>query len=94
MTTTSHATNPLLQHGGLPLFDQIKPEHVSSAVDVLLTSASEALEAVTAPSFPAEWHAIAKVLDVSTERLSSAWGAISHLNSVADTPELLSLIHI
>jgi oligopeptidase A len=88
MTTTSHATNPLLQHGGLPLFDQIKPEHVSSAVDVLLTSASEALEAVTAPSFPAEWHAIAKVLDVSTERLSSAWGAISHLNSVADTPEL------
>jgi oligopeptidase A len=88
MTSTSHASNPLLQPSGLPLFDQIKPEHVRVAVDVLLASASEALETVTAPEFPAEWLAIAKVLDVTTERLSSAWGAVSHLNSVADTPEL------
>jgi oligopeptidase A len=88
MTSISNAFNPLLQQGELPLFDQIKPEHVSDAVDVLLASASEALEAVTAPEFPADWQAIAKVLDVSTERLSGAWGAVSHLNSVADTPEL------
>jgi oligopeptidase A len=80
--------NPLLQHGGLPLFDQIKPEHVKPAVEVLLQVASEALETVTAPAFPTEWHAIAKVLDVATERLSTAWGAVSHLNSVADSPEL------
>ena len=88
MTSNSNPFNPLLQQSGLPLFDQIKPEHVSDAVDVLLASASEALEAVTASQFPADWHAIAKVLDVSTERLSGAWGAVSHLNSVADTPEL------
>ena len=88
MTTSSHANNPLLQLGSLPLFDQIKPEHVSTAIDVLLTAASEALETVTASEFPAQWQAIAKVLDVSTERLSSAWGAVSHLKSVADTPEL------
>jgi oligopeptidase A len=80
--------NPLLQHGGLPLFDQIKPEHVKPAVEVLLQVASEALETVTAPAFPTEWDAIAKVLDVATERLSTAWGAVSHLNSVADSPEL------
>jgi oligopeptidase A len=80
--------NPLLQHGGLPSFDQIKPAHVKPAVEVLLQVASEALETVTAPAFPAEWHAIAKVLDVATERLSTAWGAVSHLNSVADSPEL------
>ena len=88
MTTLSHANNPLLQLGSLPLFDKIKPEHVSTAIDVLLTSAAEALETVTTPEFPAEWQSIAKVLDVSTERLSSAWGAVSHLKSVADTPEL------
>ncbi|NDF78441.1 MAG: oligopeptidase A [Betaproteobacteria bacterium] len=88
MTTLSPANNPLLQHGSLPLFDQIKPEHVSPAIDVLLAAAAEALETVTAPEFPAEWQKIAKVLDVSTERLSSAWGAVSHLKSVADTPEL------
>ena len=28
------------------------------------------------------------MLDVATERLGRAWGAVSHLNSVADTPEL------
>jgi len=80
--------NPLLQQGGLPMFDQIKPEHVKPAVDVLLDLASKALETVTAPAFQAEWHAIAKTLDVATERLSAAWGAVSHLNSVADSPEL------
>ena len=31
---------------------------------------------------------MAQSLDVSTERLGMAWGAVSHLNSVADTPEL------
>jgi oligopeptidase A len=28
------------------------------------------------------------VLDVATERLGRAWGSVSHLNAVADTPEL------
>ena len=28
------------------------------------------------------------LLDVATERLGRAWGAVSHLNAVADTPEL------
>ncbi|MBC7648940.1 MAG: M3 family metallopeptidase, partial [Vitreoscilla sp.] len=34
------------------------------------------------------WMGISAVLDVATERLGRAWGAVSHLNSVADTPEL------
>ncbi len=86
MTTLSNSPNPLLQASGLPLFDQIKPTHVNEAVDELLKSSSAALDTVTAADFPSDWHAIAKVLDVSTERLSTAWGAVSHLNSVADTP--------
>jgi oligopeptidase A len=81
-------TNPLLDFSDLPLFDQIRPEHVTPAMDSLLATADATLEAVTAPDFPAEWAAIAKVLDVATERLGRAWGAVSHLNSVADTPEL------
>ena len=31
---------------------------------------------------------ISAVLDVATEKLGRAWGAVSHLNAVADTPEL------
>ncbi len=81
-------TNPLLQTTGLPLFDRIAPDHVAPAMDVLLADAEKALETVTAPGFPAEWQAIAQTLDVATERLGMAWGAVSHLNSVADTPEL------
>ena len=81
-------TNPLLDFTDLPLFDQIIPAHVAPAITTLLDSANTALETVTAPDFPAEWTAIAQVLDVSTEQLGHAWGAVSHLNSVADTPEL------
>ncbi|GAA4356088.1 M3 family metallopeptidase [Variovorax defluvii] len=81
-------TNPLLDFQDLPLFDQIKPEHVAPAVDTLLADAEAALQTVTAPDFPADWTAIAEVLDVASERFSRAWGAVGHLNAVADTPEL------
>ncbi|MGR4871741.1 M3 family metallopeptidase [Variovorax sp. LARHSF232] len=81
-------TNPLLDFNDLPLFDQIRPEHVAPAVDQLLADAEKALQTVTAPEFPADWTAIAKELDISTERFSRAWGAVGHLNAVADTPEL------
>ena len=81
-------TNPLLDFTDLPLFDRVKPEHVAPAVDALLADAEVALQTVTAPDFPADWNAISKVLDVASERFSRAWGAVGHLNAVADTPEL------
>ncbi|KRC20805.1 M3 family metallopeptidase [Acidovorax sp. Root217] len=81
-------SNALLEFSGLPQFDRITPGDVAPAVDVLLERANVALETVTAPDFPARWDAIAQVLDVATEQLGTAWGAVSHLNSVADTPEL------
>ena len=81
-------TNPLLDFSDLPLFDQIQPEHVGPALDQLLAQANAALENVTQSNFPAQWTAISKALDVSAEQLGRAWGAVSHLNSVADTPAL------
>ena len=81
-------SNPLLQKSELPLCDQIQPSHVNPAVAHLMENASQALQTVTADSFPNQWSEISKILDVATEQLSSAWGAVSHLNSVADTPEL------
>ena len=83
-----NVSNPLLDFSDLPLFDRIQPGDVSPAVDVLLLEANTALEAVTSAAFPASWSAIAGTLDVATEKLSRAWGAVSHLNSVADTPQL------
>jgi oligopeptidase A len=81
-------SNPLLDFTGLPLFDQVQPQHVAPAVDSLLAEADAALETVTQPEFPSRWEDIAKVLDTATERLGRAWGVVSHLNGVADTPEL------
>ncbi|MFN4118308.1 M3 family metallopeptidase [Acidovorax sp.] len=81
-------SNALLDFSDLPHFDRIAPQDVAPAMDALLERANQALETVTAPDFPARWEDIARVLDVATEQLGTAWGAVSHLNSVADTPEL------
>src|SRR6185369_9563872 len=80
--------NPLLDTDGLPRFDELKPEHVAPAVDALLAQADAALERVVRDEVPADYDAMSAVLDVATERLGRAWGAVSHLNAVADTPEL------
>ncbi|MEN9539051.1 MAG: putative oligopeptidase, partial [Pseudomonadota bacterium] len=62
--------------------------HIEEAVRALLLQCESALEQVTQPGFPAGWKDLSAVLDVATERLGRAWGAVGHLNSVADTPEL------
>ena len=80
--------NPLLSPTTLPLFDAIRPEHVVPAIETLLAGANQALETVTATDFPAQWESIARELGVATEKLGRAWGAVSHLKSVADNPEL------
>lgn len=87
MTDTT-STNPLLSAQPLPLFDAIRPEHVTPALDVLLADAEAALETAVAPDTPADYDTLSKVLSVATERLGCAWGAVGHLKGVADTPEL------
>src|SRR5512133_1161716 len=81
-------SNPLLDFSDLPRFDQVQPDHVPPAIDQLLAHPDQALEAVTRPDFPSRWDEMAKVLETATEQLGRAWGVVSHLNSVADTPEL------
>jgi len=80
--------NPLLDSAGLPRFAEIRPEHVGPALDVLLAEGHTALERAVGPEVPPNYDALSAVLDVATERLGRAWGAVSHLNHVADTPEL------
>jgi oligopeptidase A len=81
-------TNPLLDTSDLPAFADIRPEHVTPALDVLLADARAALERAVGDEVPADYDALAAVLDVATERLGRAWGAVNHLNHVADTAEL------
>lgn len=87
-------TNPLLAGTGLPAFDQVRPEHVEPALDALLKKADEALERAVGPDTPADYDALSAVLDVAGERLKFAWGAVGHLNAVADTPELRAAYNV
>ncbi len=80
--------NPLLATDGLPAFADIRPAHVAPAIAVLLEDANRALEHATSDAVPADYDALSAVLDVATERLGRAWSAVSHLNAVADTPDL------
>jgi oligopeptidase A len=80
--------NPLLDETGLPRFDALQPAHVTPALDMLLADAEAALAAAGGPGVPADIDALARVLDLPVERLRRAWGHVSHLQSVADTPTL------
>jgi oligopeptidase A len=82
------AANPLLDFSDLPRFAQIRPEHVSSAIDTLLANAQVAVDKAASPDTPATWEDVVTALEVATEPFARAWGVIGHLNGVADTPEL------
>jgi oligopeptidase A len=81
-------SNPLLDFSDLARFDAIAPEHVTPAVDALLQECGGAVARVTDPAAPASWATVVEPLDDATERLGRAWGIVSHLNAVADTPPL------
>jgi len=80
--------NPLLKLDGLVSYKDVRPEHVTPAVDHWLAAANAALEHTTGPEVPPDYDALSLSLGVPTESLSRAWGAVSHLAHVADTPEL------
>ena len=81
--------NPLLNFGrGIASYSEVKPEHITPAIEFLLKRAQSAVDLATDPSTPATWNQLAEPLEDATEALGRSWGVISHLNSVADTPEL------
>ena len=80
--------NPLLSLAGLPAFADIRPQHITPALDLLLPAANAALERAVSAEVAPDYDALSAVLDVPLERLGMAWQAVGHLNAVANTPEL------
>ncbi len=80
--------NPLLDFAGLPRFTEVRPEHVAHAVDQLLAE-NRALSArlLTDTSAPT-WDNFIQPFEDANERLSRAWGQVSHLNAVMNSAEL------
>ena len=80
--------NPLLDFSDLPRFDTFAPAYVTPALDVLLTKAREVVQTLAVPAATISWENFVEPLENATEKLGRAWGVVSHLNAVMDTPEL------
>ena len=81
--------NPLLSFGrGIAQYDAVSPQQIAPAIEHLLgvceTAVAKAVDAKT----PATWLDLVEPLEDATEQLGRSWGVVSHLNAVADTPEL------
>jgi oligopeptidase A len=86
MNNATH--NPLLDFAGLPRFDAITFEHVTPAIDDLILRATAVVAQLEEPSQHVSWDNFVTPLEEATEKLGRAWGIVSHLNNVVDTPEL------
>jgi oligopeptidase A len=84
---TSLQDNPLLQKTDLPLFDQIKPEHVIPAVRHILSRAETNLQKIEKNAAPT-WNDLLKPLEELEVPFEYAWGPIGHLLGVKNSEEL------
>ncbi len=80
--------NPLLDFSGLPRFADIQPSHVGPAVDTLIAENTAVLAQVLTQTASPSWERFVAPLEDANERLSRAWGQVSHLNAVVNTPAL------
>ena len=81
-------SNPLLHFAGLPKFNEIKPEHVSPALDALLSAGKETVEVLATSIDAPTWQNFALKLEDMDEKISRAWSQVGHMNSVVNSPEL------
>lgn len=80
--------NPLLQNSALPLFSQIKPEHVEPAIDQLLAEARSVVEQHLQTTTEYTWENLIEPIEDAEDRLSKAWSPVSHMNSVVNSDAL------
>ncbi|MDQ3186424.1 MAG: M3 family metallopeptidase [Pseudomonadota bacterium] len=81
-------TNPLLDFSGLPRFADIRTEHISPALKQLLADNSAIVAGIRDDSAMPTWQNFVQPMVDANERLSRAWGQVSHLNAVVNSPEL------
>ena len=79
--------NALLHLGSEPRFDRIRAEDVRPAMQSAIADARAAIAAVKAQPETTWLNTVERLTD-ATERVGRIWGVVSHLNAVADTPEL------
>ena len=81
-------SNPLLQQTGLPLFSQIKPEHIKPAVEQAIADCKRKIEEVASAQNPHTWDSLVTSIDEVDDVLEKIWSPVSHMNAVVSTDEL------
>ena len=76
------ASNPLLDFRDTPRYRSIQPSHVTPAIEALLSECRATVQRVLDGSSAVSWESLVGPLDDAHERLSRAWGAVSHLHEI------------
>ena len=84
----------------LPAFDRIKAEHVVPGIRALLSEIGASLdelektaaEIASAKDGSRVWPEVVEPLERLTDRLGRAWGSVTHLKAVKDSPELRAAV--
>ncbi|MFT5057836.1 MAG: oligopeptidase A, partial [Planctomycetota bacterium] len=87
MSPSATSENPLLAPTGLPQFASFKAEHVTPGVEAMLEELQKAQADLEANGTPT-WEGMVLPLERIHDRMGFVWGMVSHLTSVANTPEL------
>lgn len=79
--------NPLLLDTYFPRFDAVEASHVVPGIRKLLEELNAEIDALEANIVPT-WEGLVVPLEIITDKLSRAWGTVSHLKAVKDTKAL------
>ncbi len=82
------SSNPLLHFSGLPKFNEIKPEHISPAIDSLIAEGRALVETLATSQVTPTWDNFALKLEDQSEKLGRAWSQVGHINAVVNSPAL------
>jgi oligopeptidase A len=80
--------NPLLDFSGLPRFSDFDPAQVVPAIDELLDRNRRRIASLADDAAEPTWENFAGPLEDANEQLHRAWGQVSHLNAVMNSPAL------
>ncbi|WP_299009276.1 oligopeptidase A [uncultured Shewanella sp.] len=80
--------NPLLTGSELPLFSQIKPEHIQVAVEQAIEKCRSTVETILAKNTDFTWNNLVAPLEQVDDELNQIWSPISHMNAVVSNDEL------
>lgn len=82
------SSNPLLNFSGFPKFNEVKPEHISPAIDLLIAEGRQLVEQLATSSELPTWDNFVLKLEDHSEKLGRAWSQVGHMNAVVNSPEL------